>query len=279
MNRLENIIAFTIVTIFLVFGVSLARPNEEIQGREKGLEVHFLNVGQGDAILFEEDNHQVLVDGGPDRSVLGELGRYMPIGDKTIEVVILTHPHADHLRGLNYILESYEVEKVYFSGVSYNTPEFTLFMNLIKKHRVPTERLYIGKTLDYQGLSLKTLWPPEDLSGITDINDTSVVLDVEALQNHLLLLGDVSISAQARFRADLGRVDVLKVSHHGSKTGTDSKLLQVIKPSYAVIMVGKNSYGHPAPTILSLLQGSKILRTDREGTISFGLGKEGVLLY
>jgi competence protein ComEC len=279
MKRIENILAFSVFIIFGVLGVFLTGEVSQAPYDSENLEVHFLNVGQGDAVLIEQQNEQLLIDGGPDNTILGELGRVMPMTDKKIEKIILTHPHADHLRGLNAVLDVYEVGLLYFNGVSYDTPEFRQFMETIQARNIPTERIYIGKTISINDLTLKTLWPEEKLMATNDANETSLILEGVYGPSRLLFLGDASIEIQAAISSQLSPIDVLKVSHHGSTTATSAAILAIIKPKYSVITVGNNSYGHPSPKVLEMLTGSRVLRTDRDGTISFWADESGIFLY
>lgn len=279
MKRFETILAISVFIIFGVLGAFLTQDNGQPPRDTQNLEVHFLNVGQGDAILIEQQGEQLLVDGGPDNSILQELGEVMPATDRKIEKIILTHPHADHLRGLNVVLDTYEVGAVYFNGVSYNTPEFLRFMDIIKDRNIPTERLSAGKTIQVRGLTLKALWPQEQLIATGDVNDTSLILEGSYGPLRLLLLGDAPNEIQTSIISQLAPVDVLKVSHHGSNTGTSEAILAIIKPKFSVITVGNNSYGHPSPRVLGMLRNTRVLRTDRDGTVSFWADESGIFLY
>jgi beta-lactamase superfamily II metal-dependent hydrolase len=281
MNKIENIIAVAIVAIFVSIGSFLIGTDNHALPENGGdnLEIHFLNVGQGDAILFEKGDNQTLLDGGPDRTVLTRLSEVMPIGDKTIETVILTHPHADHLRGLNYVLESYQVDRVFFNGIKHTTPEYYKFWSLVTDKRIPTEILYRGKNTLIGELTLITLSPVKGLANVSNINDTSLIILAVYGDSRILLTGDASATVQEKILADIPRVDILKLSHHGSKTGVSKPIIDYIKPKYVTITVGNNSYGHPSVTALSIINNSIIYRTDRDGTISFWSDKSGVFLY
>lgn len=280
MKRFENIVALTICLVFGAFGVFLVRAEDTVStstNRKELSEIHFLNVGQGDAILFEQGEVQTLVDTGPDGAILSELGRVMPVADRSLENIIITHPHADHLGGLGYIFKAYSVDKVYFNGVAYNSPQFKQFMVDIRTHLTPVEKLYAGKKLLINDLSLNVVWPPENLRETRDANETSIVMVGRFKATSVVLTGDAS--AKILDGLKIGPADILKISHHGSKTGTDKKFISDIKPKYAVITVGKNSYGHPAPSVLSLLSGIPTFRTDKNGATSFWVNDTGVFLY
>jgi beta-lactamase superfamily II metal-dependent hydrolase len=279
MKRIENFIALTIVIIFTLVGAYLVEEGDPPKNSPtKDLEIHFLDVGQGDSILFEQKNEQVLIDGGPDETVLMELGRVLPVDDRTIETIVITHPHADHLGGLIYVLQSYDVGKIYYNGVSSTTPEYLQLMDAISQKRIPIERLFAGKSFWSQKVYFSTLWPNEEII-TNEVNDTSLIIEASYYNSRVLLTGDASAGVQRRILESLREVSILKVSHHGSNTGTDKDILAVLTPKYAVITVGKNSYGHPTSTVLAYLAGSIVRRTDRDGTVSFWADQSGVFLY
>jgi len=279
MKRIENLVALTIVVIFTLVGAFLVEEgNAPGDSSTKDLEIHFLNVGQGDSILFEQKDEQVLIDGGPDETVLMELGKVLPVDDRTIETIVISHPHADHLGGLIYVLQSYDVGKIYYNGVSSVTPEYLQLMDIISQKKIPIERLFAGKSFWSQEVHFSTLWPGEEIL-TNDVNDTSLIIEASYFNSRVLLTGDASAGAQRKILGALREVSILKVSHHGSNTGTDGDILAALAPKYAVIMVGKNSYGHPTSTVLAYLAGSIIKRTDRDGTVSFWADQSGVFLY
>jgi beta-lactamase superfamily II metal-dependent hydrolase len=269
---------FVLVAVIGVFSVRSNNYDAQESQLDNRAEIHFLNVGQGDAVLFEQGNRQTLVDTGPGDAVLAELGKTMPIDDKTLENVIISHPHADHLGGLSYIARSYTIEKIYYNGFNYESPQFQEFLNLVSTENIPIERLYAGKQLYLDNLQMKVLWPPKIIPAVPDINDTSLVIMALCEGSNVLLSGDASASVLASL-TELNEVDILKVPHHGSRTGLNKEILTVLALRYAVITVGKNSYGHPAPSILALLGGSTILRTDINGTVSFWVENGAAFLY
>jgi competence protein ComEC len=270
---LERLIApFFIAGLFL-FGVSLVRP--EPIALSGNLQVTFLDVGQGDATLIKTpQNKYILVDGGPNKSVIEKMSIEMPPTVKEIEAVILTHPHTDHVAGLNYVLDRYKVKKVYLTGVPYTAPDYQTFLDKIREYNIPAEKYFAGKNIYIDELKLSAFYPPENTAQIyyKDINDSSIVFDLVYRQNSFLFLSDLSAKKQDEMlnTSTLGKTEVLKVSHHGSATGTSDKLLQIIQSKYAVIPVGAgNSYGLPAQKTLLQLSALQIFRTDELGSIRF----------
>lgn len=278
MKKIENIIALFVCLVFGLTGAVLVNTESREPSTEHRVEIHFLATGQGDATLFEDGSTQVLIDTGPSESILGQLEKVMPITDRTIERVIITHPHADHLGGFASLSRVYQVGEVYFNGVEYESPQFEGFLSLIREKQIPTKRLVAGDQISEGRLNIKTIWPQKTAIQY-DINDSSLVLLVEMDSATALMTGDTSASVLEDILNQLGPLDILKVPHHGSKTGLNPELVEILEPKYSVILVGKNSYGHPAQSTLNLLANSKVLRTDQLGTISFWVEKGGVFLY
>lgn len=265
------LIPLFIVGIFSL-GLSLLSNTPEEQGK---LRVSYLSVGQGDSSLIKTPKGKyILVDGGPDKSVLTEMGKLMPPTERSIEAVILSHPHADHVSGLNYVLDRYKVGKVYLTGTSYNSPDYVEFLNKIRDLKIPAEKFYEGRNIYIDEVTLSAFWPKEDITGkiFSNTNDTSIVFNLNYKENNFLFTGDLSKEKQDEIVKDtiLKKVDVLKVPHHGSKTGISEALLKMTNPDYAVISVGAdNRFGHPSQEALSVLSEKKIFRTDILGTITF----------
>ncbi len=240
------------------------------------LHVVFCDVGQGDAIyLRTAHGEDILVDGGPNDKVLACLGNHMPFYDRTVELVILSHPQADHLNGLISVLERYSVNYFISSGMGSQTQGYQQLVALLASKKVSRKTEASGEKITLDGLVIKTLWPSEEEENIlgastaeSAVNELSLVLELSYGQFNALLTGDAGMDIQNRI-SQIGPIDVLKVPHHGSKTALLSSFLKEIKPQLAVISVGKNSYGHPTQETLNQLSGigAKILRTDKDGEI------------
>ncbi len=253
-----------------------------------GVGVYVLDVGQGDSILIEKDNYQILIDGGPDDKVLSEIGKVMPLNDHKIETVILTHPHADHITGLNLILDRYEIGKIYSSGVIYSTDQYLSFLQKIKdKHiafEVPAKKEMI---IPFENGTLQFLWPGDDYKDKTaeNMNDSSVLSKFCYFKNCILLTGDMEADEQNKmlsyYKDDKGilAAQILKYPHHGSSNGTNQPFFEAVNPLIAVISCGlNNSYGHPNPSALALIakENTKLWRTDKEGTAMFLFTEQGI---
>lgn len=237
------------------------------------VKVDFLDVGQGDAILISAGSNQVLIDGGPSGVILEKLGKAMPFYDKTIELVIATHPDADHISGLVDVLKRYNVERVLTTGIVSETQTAKLLDKLISEKNVQKTVAHFGQRVKiYPGVNLDILYPFSDLSGqkFENENNTSVVAKLNVGSESILLTGDAETPVEWQLlNAGINlNSDILKVAHHGSKSSTSEEFVKAISPEMSVIQVGaKNTYGHPTDQTLERLKGSKIFRTDLDGDI------------
>lgn len=242
----------------------------------QNLLVTFFDVGQGDAIFIEKGRSQILIDGGPGASVLSKVGQALPFWDRSIDLLILTHPHADHLDGLLEVLKRYEVAMVMDSGVSHSIPEYAEWRKIIQEKNIQIVRPQAGQNILIVGeVSIDILAPMKDFFGMSPkhIHDAMVVMRLSHGENSLLLTGDAERALEYELleTASSGLdSDILKVGHHGSKTSSTEKFLAAVSPEIAVIQSGKkNRYGHPAQEVLDRLaaRGARILRNDISGDI------------
>ncbi|HYC79998.1 MAG TPA: ComEC/Rec2 family competence protein [Candidatus Binatia bacterium] len=242
------------------------------------MHVNFFDVGQGDSFLITTyEGNQILVDGGPGKGVLEELGRAVPYYDRVIEMVVLTHPHNDHMEGLVEVLEKYEVKKILMPNVEYKSTVYEEFLRAAKDesaeivYAAQGQRIYLDKAtvLDIMYPLSKEVAKPKKSD---DVNDASIVAKVTFGRTKILLTGDAGSDIEKKLLPmfDLD-ADLLKVGHHGSKHSTSEELLAEATPEYSVIQVGNNKYGHPAPEILEKLSkiNSKVYRNDHQGSIEF----------
>jgi competence protein ComEC len=249
------------------------------------LKVYFFDVGQGDASLIKIGDFEILTDGGPNNKIVQKLGEVLPFYDREIELMILTHPHADHLTGLIEVLRRYKVKKIFYTGVIHTTDEYLAWLSEIQKQKIPVEIVKEGQVFilplhSQSEAKLEILSPFYDLNGQRvlgkeeeegGLNDTSVAFKFVYGEISFLFTGDISGRIEKELLSKLNQVDVLKVAHHGSRFATTKEFLEKIKPRYAVIEVGENRYGQPAfKTMWRLEQGgAKVFRTDRDGDIVF----------
>jgi len=268
-KKLNKKIGSLLLLIFFVAITTLLQQN--LSGKalaDDRLVVWIFDVGQGDAIFIDALDGQVLIDGGPSAEILEKLSAVMPFWDRSIDLVVNTHPHADHVTGLNYVLERYEVEEVWVSGQEYGTEAFAYFEKLTPN----ADTVFQGETYDLgEGAKLTVLWPKTSLNNmlLDDVNDGSITLLLTYGETTILLPADLGIEQEAEILDQLPHIDVLKVGHQGSMTSSGLDFLKVTTPDVAVIPVGENDYGHPSSIIVERLRsiGAAVLRTDLDGDV------------
>jgi len=249
------------------------------------LHLVFCDVGQGDAILASLGSTQMLIDGGPNDRVLECLAKHMPFWDKTIELVVVTHPEADHLTGIVSVIGRYNVVQIISNSLVADSALFSRFRDAVIDRQIPVFSPKYGDKIEIAKLELKILSPAEKLGnelvwvrpespqvlGLTafagKFNETAIVGQLSFGNFDALLTGDIGFDTEEKLV--LTPIEVLKIAHHGSKYSSGEDFLAKLKPALAVISVGKNSYGHPTAEVLGRLRdlGIKILRTDEAGDI------------
>lgn len=238
------------------------------------LHIYFLNVGQGDAILVQApDGRQVLVDGGPSPiALLSELGEVLPFWDRSLDLVVLTHPDADHMTGLISLLDRYRVGQALDASAADATPLASAWSEGLEKSGTRRHNAERGALFALGDLLITVLHPAPMQGNVAagHDNNNSVVLRLEYGQTSALLTGDIELEAEtALIEAGVSlRADVLKVAHHGSARSTSARFVSAVAPSLAVIQVGAdNEFGHPTPEVLDRLAGIRVLRTDLNGRV------------
>jgi competence protein ComEC len=243
-------------------------------GNQK-LEVIFFNIGQGDSILIKtKNNQQILIDGGPNNSVVDKLGKTLPFYDKKIELIILTHPDKDHINGLIEVVKRYQVDKILTTGIECSTEVCQILSEQIQKKEIPIKIAQAGQTISLgDNVFLGILNPLENLSGenVKNKNDASIVAKLVAGENSVLLTGDITSKSEKKLVENNFKLqsDFLKIAHHGSKYSTSEIFLKEVSPETAIISVGKNSWGMPTKEVLEKLDREKIkvYRTDIDGDV------------
>lgn len=271
------ILAFFVFTVCIWYAVFL-------EDRRGLLTVSFLDVGQGDAIFIDAPSgRQVLIDGGPDRSVLRELGRVMPWYDRSIDVVIATHPDADHITGLVDVLQRYRVQYIFHPGVEKNTgPAESMLLSVAEEE---AQEIYArrGQVIDLgRGAYLEILFPDRDVSGL-ETNTASIVARLVYGDTAFMLTGDAPESIE-KYLVQLDgstsltaggnalKSNVLKAGHHGSDTSSSELFVGFVSPEYGVFSRGcDNRYGHPHQDVVALFKQFDIqtLDTCENGTVTF----------
>jgi len=271
-------IAFIIILI-PVFLLAYEEP--------KNLEVDFLDVGQGDAILIKTiEGFNILIDGGPDSKIINRLSEELPWWDRTIDLMILTHPHDDHVSGLIEVLRRYNVKKIAYTGVLHNSPNFLAWLNLIKE-----EKIFLTiidkeqKIILDDDCFLEFLYPNQDIFGkqVDNLNNSSIVNRLVYKNNSFLFMGDAEKELEDELlnkKSNLS-ADVLKIGHHGSDTSSSKEFLEAVGPQISVIEVGEdNKFNHPSLRILKRLErmGIETYRTDRDGTVRIMSNGENIIV-
>lgn len=245
--------------------------NQIIRGSEPNLEVHFIDVGQADSILIKKGKDSMLIDGGNngDGNLIVNYLKKQNISK--LKYVIGTHPHEDHIGGLDNVVDNFEVEKVIMSNAISTTKTFEELLDSISNKGLSITKAKVGNKYDLNGAAFTILAPNQE--NYENLNDYSVVVKLTNGNDTFLFTGDAEELSESEILSknkELLKADVLKVGHHGSTTSTSQDFLDAVNPRFAVITVEKNnSYGHPHKEILDRLatKGIEIYRTDLQGTI------------
>lgn len=258
-----------------------------LQIPDNNLHIYFCDVGQGDGALIIKGTTELVIDTGPDDKILSCLSAHIPFYDHTIEGVIVTHPQQDHMGGLINIAESYHLIQLFIPPAENNIRVYNQLLALYKSKKLKVSNLYTGDLLKFNGLVFSAIWPDRQFvdehsqnnaqtlawkTDGTDLNSFCIVGILSYGNLNVLFTGDADAPVEPAEETTglLKPVEILKVPHHGSKTGMTDEWLSIVKPQIAVISVGKNNrYGHPTQEALDQLSkiGAKIYRTDQRGTI------------
>lgn len=267
------------VSLFLLFALFFYQNTRLNDGK---LHLIVCNVGQGDGILIRTPNgSDILVDGGPDASILNCLSNHLPFWDRTIELIIVTHSDADHSAGIINVLQSYNLMSFATQSTYRKTEVYKRLLKLLASKKTEVRYLSKGDKLSLTDGTIFNILSPESkiVHSIdkTDsnfksfpVNDFAVVSRLELGNFSALLTADAPADTEDKIALDIGKIDILKVPHHGSKTGMSDYFLSNINPSLAIISVGKhNFYGHPTKIAMDLLKkyNIKFLRTDLNGEV------------
>ncbi len=266
---------YSVFLYFVLFVVSFYIKKENI---ETGLKIHFWDVGQGDSTyIVTPHGSKILIDGGDNFESDFKLSTLVPFFSCNLDLIILTHPHYDHIKGLSRIMSRCKISTIMFNDVDFASRDFSYFKDLAKKFNV--KNVYQEDEFTIDGVVFKILWPTKEFlqSKIDDINETSVVVFLDYGNFEALFLGDAGSEDLAKIDLNSikplidGDLEVLKVPHHGSKFGLNEAFYEELKPKTCIISVGKdNKFGHPTKEVVEYLSDIRcnILRTDLDGDIT-----------
>lgn len=238
----------------------------------KQFSVSFYDVGQGDSALIRTpDGYNILVDGGPNNKVSDYLNRDLPINDREIDLVILTHPQSDHMFGLIEVVKRFRVKKILTSNATPTSSDYKLWKDSVKNKGLALNFVQAGDSVTLPDqVTIRFNWPNTvEEQKVSDPNEASIVFTLSYNDLDILMTGDADSKVQP-YTGTFNDIEVLKVPHHGSKTALKESFIKEIKPKVSIISAGRNNrYGHPRPELLKQLEEVKtrIFRTDEKGTI------------
>lgn len=244
------------------------KPSQSAQA-EPLVSAHFIDVGQGDCILLCSAGQTMLIDAGTNQTGADALAYLQRLGIRKLDIAVGTHPHEDHIGGLDTVLNAMEsVGKVYMPKITANTQTFEDVLTAVAAKGLKITVPKAGASFAFGHCTVEILAPVRVYESST--NDNSIVLRVVAGDIAMLFTGDAEIQSENDILASgaVLKSDLLKLGHHGSSTSTGKEFFEAVSPSVAVIMCGKdNSYGHPHEETLQMLCNTELWRTDLQGTI------------
>ncbi|AHA29778.1 ComEC/Rec2 family competence protein [Exiguobacterium sp. MH3] len=268
------LLALCLIVIFYT-----TRDEEPPAPTEGQMEVYGFDVGQGDSTFIRTKEDAILIDGGNNGKGEDVVRYLQELGVKRLTAVIATHPDADHIGGLDTVLDAFPVDSVYAPRVTHTTETYRDFLLAVKREGVTIKAVKAGLKIPSEAARFTFLAPLTD--GTQDLNSWSAVLRVEHGQDRFLFMGDAPIRTERQLLesdADLS-ADVLKLGHHGADTSSSLPFLQAVDPKRALISAGQdNAYRHPRPSVLQELKAERITidRTDQSGTIQYISTGDGI---
>ncbi|EIT85998.1 beta-lactamase domain-containing protein [Fictibacillus macauensis ZFHKF-1] len=262
-----------ISAIFVAMLVCLSDIHDAKAAWFEPMKIHFLDVGRADCMFVQMPNGEnILVDGGDEHDAARIIEFLQGLGVKTIDLVIATHPHHDHIGSMDEVLETFSVKKIYMPNLPYDTSFYHDLFKVINKKKIPVERAVAGTSFRF-GFSAKAELLAPGASYYKYINDYSAVLKITHGNNKFLLMADSGVAAERellRSHQDL-QADVIKVGHHGANTGTTMKFLKAVSAKTAIISCGsQNPNAYPSNVVLGRLAqlNMTVYRTDQLGVIT-----------
>ena len=275
MKNKYNILFILLIIVFIGGYIYYSNnPNNKEIKKEKVeiteenyLKVYFMDVGQADCILIDNNHEYALIDGGNTIDGKKLVKYFKDIGIKKFNYVIATHPHEDHIGGLNFIIYNFNIDHFIGTNIKTSFKSYDNMMNALEKKNIKYEVPNINDTFKVGESIFKVIYLDNNKD---DINSSSIVIEMNYKNNSFLFTGDTTTDAEKKYLESLNEIDVLKISHHGSQYASSAQFLMKTKPKYAIISVGKdNEYGYPKQVVLDKLNelNTKVYRTDQLGTI------------
>lgn len=282
--NLFNVLVFIFALIYIIFGTDVIKDiknnvasvsnvtnnSENVKLQDNvNLEVYFLDVGQADSILIKLEDEYMLIDAGNNEDGVKLVNYFNELGIKEFKYVFGTHPHEDHIGGMDDIINNFKIDNYYMPDKITTTKTFEDVLDALINNNLQYTILEKGDEFNLSSANFKVIYAGDETN---DINDSSIVLKLTYGNNSFLLTGDATSNVEKTLLNDDIKSDVLKVAHHGSNYSSTDEFLDVVSPKYAVISVGKNnSYNHPYNSTLKKLndRNIKLYRTDLDGTIKF----------
>lgn len=240
---------------------------QTINESSSNLKIYFVDVGQADCILINDNNEYSLIDAGNNEDGEKLVKYFKDLGITKFKYVFGTHAHEDHIGGMDNIIENFQIEHFYMPDAITTTRTFEEVLDALEVKNIAFETPKEDENLTFSDTDFKVLHVGKDKK---DLNDTSIVLKLTYKNTSYLFMGDATSSVEKDILDKDIKSDVLKVGHHGSQYSSTISFLKKVSPKYAIIEVGKNnSYNHPKEVTLKKLEdlGTKIYRTDEDGTI------------
>jgi len=265
-----------IVSFVIVVGVLLS---QYANASSTDFKLVFCDVGQGDGIYIRAFSQDIVVDGGPDAKIVECLGRYMPIFDHNIELMVVTHADSDHYAGFLDVLDSYTISHFATSHGDSDVLGYQALLNKLAKMNVEVRRLQQGESIRINDqMNIDVLWPPAEFTDIDDDrNNSSLVFALDYNDFEAILTGDLDKEYINLILNDLNQVEVFKLGHHGSKTSTDENTFETFRPELSIISAGRdNKFGHPNKEVMDVLNrfDLKYLSTQEGDIVVTSDGKE-----
>ena len=235
------------------------------------LKVYITDVGQADSILIRDGNYNMLIDAGNNSDGEKLVKYYKELGITSFKYVFASHPHEDHIGGMDDIINNFDIENFYMPDKLSTTKTFEDMLDALERRNLKYIVPKVNDKLSLNNSNIDVIYVGSD---VNNINDSSIVLKLNYFSNSFLFTGDLGSNKEKEILNSGANIkaDVLKVGHHGSSYSTASLFLDKVNPSFAAISVGKNNiYKHPASSTLEKLnkRGIKVYRTDLDGTILF----------